>query len=380
MSKNICLIIDTLGGNMAGGTVMSTLSLAQGLSNLDCKVSVIVLDEGASCFLLDEFNFDIHTIKQIKHPIKFIRAAKQSKLLKQKISNAGINFDLFISNSTYDATVCKKAKLNNVYYVARNALGTQHIQGSSFIGFKQQIKCSYRNIFKFFIRKFLYKSFIKGLYNNENLITVSKGVEQDILEFGIQPKTIQTIYNPFDFKDIEQQSNEYLVKEEDYIVHVGGLTLVKQHNILIHAYKQSGIKQKLLLLGDDTAENGKQIKQLIIDLDLQNQITLKGFISNPFPYIKNAKALVLSSEQEGFGRVLVEALILGTPVISTNCIAGPSEILVDEFKPFLSPVGDIQALAKNIIRMIDNPVEITDKYTDKFSSEVSAKQYLSLCS
>jgi len=89
--------------------------------------------------------------------------------------------------------------------------------------------------------------------------------------------------------------------------------------------------------------------------------------------------MVLSSDYEGLPTVLIESLILKTPVISTNCLSGPSEILIDKLEPFLSPIGDINALAKNIKNMVDNPVKITNKYIDKFSAEKSAEQYLSLC-
>jgi glycosyltransferase involved in cell wall biosynthesis len=115
------------------------------------------------------------------------------------------------------------------------------------------------------------------------------------------------------------------------------------------------------------------------ELGLQDKVIFKGFNSNPFPYIKNAKALVLSSDFEGFGMVLVEALVLGTPIVSTDCPSGPNEILVDELKPFLSPVGDSEALAKNIKKMVSQPIKITEIYTDRFNAEVSARQYLSLC-
>ncbi len=235
-------------------------------------------------------------------------------------------------------------------------------------------------IFKIIV-KILYQLSVKNLYKNQKLITVSKGVEQDLINLGIQPKTIQTIYNPFNFNDIKKQAEEFPIEEKDYIIHVGRFDGAhKRHDILIHAYKKSGIKEKLLLLGDNDKRDGRLIRKLVIDLKLQDKVIFKGFISNPYPYIKNAKAMILSSDFEGLPTVLIESLILHTPVVSTNCLSGPNEILIHELKPFLSPIRDVNALAKNIKRMVENPVEITDQYIDKFAAEKSAEQYLALCS
>lgn len=236
-----------------------------------------------------------------------------------------------------------------------------------------------KNLINKLIRSIKYPLLIKKLYNNQNLIAVSEGVEQDLLNFGIKPKSICTIYNPNDIDFIRQQSKEYIADEQDYIIHVGSFTNQKRHNILINAYLKSGIKQKLLLLGDHEKKQGKIIKQLVADLDLNDRVIFKGFEQNPYPYIRGAKALILSSDYEGLSMVLIEALILQVPVVSTDCPHGPREILIDELAEFLSPVGDINALATNIRRMVKNPVKITDKYIDKFRAEKSATQYLSLC-
>jgi len=132
-------------------------------------------------------------------------------------------------------------------------------------------------------------------------------------------------------------------------------------------------------LGDDHQGTGKQIKKLVSDLNLQKKVIFKGFCTNPFPYIKNSKAMILCSDYEGLPTVLIEALILRVPIISTNCLAGPDEILIDELEQFLSPIGDPKALAKNIKKILENPVRITEKYIDRFEAKSSAKKYLALC-
>lgn len=356
MNKNICLVIDTLSGN--GGAEKATLSLAQGLSKLNCRVDVVVLDNKISSYPLDEFGFNVHNIDEVKHPIRQIRALKKVKPLQRKIAEIGIDFDLFVASLGDSRRACKWAKLPNTYY------------------------CIHSTVSKTGVSKFFRKAsyFFQKMFNEKlNLITVSKGIEQDLLEFGLDSTDVQTIYNPFDFSEIKRQAEAYQIDDQDYIVHVGRFGSGKRHDVLIRAYQQSKIKQKLLLLGDDSNKTGGNIKKLVKDLGLQDKVIFKGFNSNPFPYVKNAKALVLSSDFEGFGMVLVEALVLGTPIVSTDCPSGPNEILVDELKPFLSPVGDSEALAKNIKKMVSQPIKITEIYTDRFNADVSARQYLSLC-
>ncbi len=368
--KNICLVTESTEN-------IAVLSLAQSLSKLNCKVEVIAFNNSKNNLQIDDFSFNIHIvetkkikppIKKIKRVMKYLQSVQNAKPLQNKITEIGVDFDLIVSNMYLANITCRKLNIPNTHYCIHSVISS--------------VIANYYNnetgLFKF-IQKILYKFLVKKLYNNQKIITVSEGVKKDLIKLGIQPKTIQTIYNPLDFKDIKKQSNEYLIEEKDYIVHVGRFSKEKRHDVLINAYKQSGIKKNLLLLGDTNNEVGRQIKQLVESLGLQNQVIFKGWISNPFPYIKNADILVLSSDHEGFGMVLAEALILGTPIISTNCV-GSSEILCHELKPFLSPVGDVGALAKNIKTMIDNPIKITDKYIDRFSAEKSAKQYLDLCS
>lgn len=368
--KSICLITESTDN-------LAVISLAQALSELNCKVDVIAFKGSENNVQTnDQSNFNLHVIENKKirlatkrggRVIKYVRSIQNTKPLQSKITEIGINFDLIISNMYLANITCRRLGLPNTYYCIHSILSL--------------VIARYYHNTKFFkhVKKSLYLLLVKKLYKNQKLITVSKGVENDLTNLGIQPKSIQTIYNPLDFNNIKKQSTEYLVEEKDYIVYVGRFSREKRHDVLINAYKESGIKQKLLLLGDENNEIGKEIKHLIKNLGLQNKVIFKGFKSNPFPYIKNAKVLVLSSDHEGFGMVLAEALVLKTPIVSTACV-GPNEILFDELEPFLSPVGDSKALAGNIKKMVENPIKITDKYIDKFSAEKSAKQYLALCS
>lgn len=390
-TKNICLIIDTLNG---GGAERVVINLATELTKLGHRADIIILSNQIE-YIIENKKINIHCIKnskkksnivssntglikQIKkipiirnslrllvHLIKYILRdgfiiKKKSQALLDKITSLNIDFDLFISNLATSDKCCITAKLPNLYCCIHR-------------GISEEINLFNEN--KLFY-KIMQISFQKT-YKNQNLIGVSDGVAKAILDFGIKPKSLQTIYNLLDFVEIKKQAQKHLVDEKDYIICVGRLHKEKNHNMLINAYKQANIKQKLLIFGKGVELDN--IKTLINQLNLQDKVIVKGFSHNPYPYIKNAKALVLSSNMEGLPTVLLEALFLGVPVVSTNCPHGPSEILVDELADFLSPVSDVNALAKNIAKMMKNPVKIDERYTKKFTKEEVVNKYLSLC-
>lgn len=222
----------------------------------------------------------------------------------------------------------------------------------------------------------------KRIYDNRQIITVSEDVKSDLIKYAkVSPASIQTIYNPFNFKkikylakqSIKANSNQFPKK---YIIHVGTFTLrVKQQDLLIKAFAQSKLKCKLVLLGKGRDE--KEIHELIKKYSLNKQIVLPGFKENPYPWIKKASLLVVSSRYEGFGNVLIEAMSLGTPVLSTDC-GGPSEILSHFMKNCIVPNGNAKMLAKKMNAFYYNPPQIHKKTLQRFEASRIAKEYLKL--
>jgi glycosyltransferase involved in cell wall biosynthesis len=96
--------------------------------------------------------------------------------------------------------------------------------------------------------------------------------------------------------------------------------------------------------------------------------------------MSRAAVFVLSSAWEGLGIVLIEALAVGTPVVSTNCQSGPSEILDNGKYGRLIPVGDIQAMAKAILNTLQNlpPPDFLQNRANEFSLENSLRKYFEL--
>ena len=112
---------------------------------------------------------------------------------------------------------------------------------------------------------------------------------------------------------------------------------------------------KLYILGDGS--DREIISNKIRELDLEGKIILLGKKENPYPWIKNSQLLVHSSKSEGFGLVLVEALILNKIVISTDCPVGPKEICDNGKYGVLVEIGDYKAMAREIEDLLKNSSE-----------------------
>jgi glycosyltransferase involved in cell wall biosynthesis len=165
------------------------------------------------------------------------------------------------------------------------------------------------------------------------------------------------------------------------VVFVGRLARVKRLDLLIHAFaisKQS-THANLLIIGD--GPEAGNAKALAYDLALGESCKFLGHQDNPLPWIRQSDLLVLCSDAEGFGLVLVEAMACGTQVLSTNCPDGPAELLAHGKYGRLVPMGDASALAYAIEESLKNPVasEIMLKArAAEFDAANAVMQYVNL--
>ncbi len=167
---------------------------------------------------------------------------------------------------------------------------------------------------------------------------MSHGIAKDLDEIGIDYASSNVIYNPFNQEHIREMGNvECLdIPHEEYMVVAAAFRKEKRLDIALKAYAKLVNPPKLKLL----CKKDEALVKMIRDLGLEDKVEILGFKKNPYPYMKHAKLLILSSEREGLPTVLIEALILGTPVVSTNCHSGPNEILTEEFSQYLAQVND----------------------------------------
>jgi glycosyltransferase involved in cell wall biosynthesis len=142
---------------------------------------------------------------------------------------------------------------------------------------------------------------------------------------------------------------------------------------------------RLLILGDvrNPEKDGAyrdELQALPATLGVEADVSFAGFADNPFAYMRQAAAFVLSSAWEGLPTVLIEALACGCPVVSTQCPSGPAEILDNGRYGPLVPVGDDAALAAAINNVLDNPPprKLLQDRANIFSAEQVAERQIEL--
>lgn len=208
-------------------------------------------------------------------------------------------------------------------------------------------------------KKKLNKLFFRFFYNKaDSIVAVSKGVGDDLIRtLGVSFNKVKVINNPvcpsvrtnekIDYKDFFKN------KPEKIILSIGRLEEEKNYINLLKAFnKLSNKKIALVILGE-----GKQrsfLENYIADNDLTDRVILLGFVQNPFIWLNSCDLFVSSSEREGFGNAIVEAMAYGLNVVSTDCV-GPKEILKDGDFGILVEKNNPQALVEGINELLNFP-------------------------
>lgn len=190
-------------------------------------------------------------------------------------------------------------------------------------------------------------------------VCVSEGVAEDLASISTLPREAFTvIYNPvIPPKEPITPSTEVeklWPGSGPRILTVGSLKAEKNQALLIRAFATlaKDTSACLMLLGE--GELRSLLEELAEHLGVADRVVFPGFAADPWPYYASADLFVLSSNYEGYGNVLVEAMLAGVPVVSTDCIAGPSEILDDGRYGRLVPIGDAEALAAAMLESLEH--------------------------
>lgn len=232
------------------------------------------------------------------------------------------------------------------------------------------------------IRKYFKNSFFNKINRFDYICTVSEEMRVQLKEIfpNLTNKQV-TIYNPIDFETIENKAcergdltlDEEKLLNSSYICSVGRLDEgQKDFSTLINAYANlkfnNKISEKLVLVGD--GPDREKLENLVRELKLENDIIFLGKKSNPYIWMKNSKAFILSSKYEGLPTVLIEALILDVPSISSNCLTGPVEILENGKFGELFNIGNVKELEEKILLILSKVEKIKTKeyIKEKFGS------------
>lgn len=229
------------------------------------------------------------------------------------------------------------------------------------------------------------KASVRTLYGlADERIVVSAGAADDLAAIsGVPRDRFKVIYNPAPpLKDVQRQPEiEKLWGDCDgRIITVGTLKTQKNQALLIRSFAilRKHRRAKLMILGQGPLL--PKLEEIVAREGLGEDVLFPGFSIQPWDYMASADLFVLSSDYEGFGNVLVEAMRLGLSVVSTDCPSGPSEILGGGEFGRLVPCGDAAALAAAMEEALCHPTdpESLKLQADNLSGQASIDRYLEL--
>ena len=205
----------------------------------------------------------------------------------------------------------------------------------------------------------------------DKVVCVSRDVEKSFKSIYGNEFDTEVVYNVIDDSSIKVKADKnvegYSFDEKiPTIVSVGRLSAEKRFDRLIEAHKlllDEGILNKLLIIGEGNER--ENIEQIIKASGVQKTVTLSGFKSNPYPYIKKADLLACSSDYEGFSSFVAEGLILGKAIVTTKC-NGMVELLGSSHYGIITE-GSAKALSEGIKKLLSDN-RLKDEY-EKNASE-----------
>ncbi|PKH23582.1 glycosyl transferase [Enterobacterales bacterium CwR94] len=359
----ILMIIDGLPG---GGAEKVVLTLAEGMLAKHHQVTLLSLRDVCDYPLPAGLTYEV-VADHCRHPFrKLTEISRRARQLDKAIARHQ-------SQGTFDLVCSHLHKTDRIVSRSR-ALSRQNtwfclhgVFSASYLGHRTGLS------------RWLKQQKIKNVYQHRNVVGVSEYVLADLQQaFGITLQRGEAIPNPFDIDAIEQLAQQPCpLAGQEYLVHVGRFHETKRHDRLIEAWAQSGISAPLVLLGKGSPAATQKLKALADKLGVGDRLILQGFVENPYPWIRHARLLVVSSDSEGFGNVLVEALICGTAIVSTRCPGGPEEIMTGSLARGLAPLS-VEGLAKTLQDIYSAPPEIHREMFEKYRLSVLCDRWLAL--
>ena len=411
--KHIAILIDSMHG---GGAEMACLTLARALLARKIRVDLILLrfnglrlseiPEGVNLFVLDQqfqrkkklrqCSIPLDQIQWIRLPSKFnIRgyvSALHSFVFALKISDSvRLKFRLRQFRWTTAFIQYRDAQHPDVIYANLNRSLTVSSLSRRVSSCNVPIIWAVRNHPVHNLNKTEILHFKHLIREASRVHAISRGGAREVAELvpKVADRTL-AIYNiispqveslsgkQVEHRWLKMDKKAYFENHPKVILSAGRFVEQKNFPMLFRAFAdiRSRIDVRLILLGDGPERN--ELRELARNLNIENSVSMPGFVKNPYAFMAHADLFVLSSSWEGLSNVLIEALACGCPVVSTDCESGPREILEGGRYGKLVPVDDSGTLAKTIANSLSEKREGALRLkcrAKEFSSDVLIQQY-----
>jgi glycosyltransferase involved in cell wall biosynthesis len=354
--KRILFIIPSL---TLGGLERVQVTIANALAKKGYDVTVMTLDKG--CDLLPQLD---KRVRYIYKPYKPHKTMKKIPYIRNKLYDDGMwetrtaaktLYKYYVGNEKYDVEIAFFRGLPIKIISGSTNKDAIHL---AWVHSDFKKASGYLNNFKSL------KSVKKAYESYDHVVAVSKQAEESFLAVMGDTKNTKVIYNMLPTEEIKKQSLENceIKKQKFTIVSVGHLIDVKGYDRLLNAVKllnDDGFDFELWIVG--YGEDEDKLKQFLKSNNIDN-VKFLGYQINPYPFMKQADLYVCSSRYEGYNLTVAEALILGVPVLSTNC-TGPNEIL-DGGKYGMIVDNSEEGLYNGMRELLEN-IDLLREYKEK---------------
>lgn len=321
--KKILCFIESLA---MGGAEKTAVRLADEWQAMGFEVHIAVVRDGVVC-MPTRPNIRLYALDGTRG--SYLRAITSASQLAREIQP-----DILVGHMPKGVLL---AMIAQVAHPTARLLGMEHSVPTQ----------HYSGLKKFLVRMLM----SRGYRRADRIYAVSEGAAADMRAWGVPAEKVEALGNPIPVAQLYQSGKQgkSLRRREDVpgLAAVGRLVPVKGFDVLIRAVsllKQGGRPVELVLLGDGPERD--RLQALVKELGLEGLVSLPGQVASPEPTVMASDLLVCSSHYEGFGNVLVEAMAVGTGVVSSDCPTGPREILQD--KERLAKPNDPEDLARVI--------------------------------
>lgn len=361
---HIALFMQSFAG---GGAERVMVSLANLLASRDVKVDIVVADIKGP--LSSEVSEKVNIVNLAKSSAllsmpALARYIKQECPLTVMSTVDNINFALLLTVALYRLKVKTVVRLANAPSV-----------------FKGRDKTFKSRIFRILRHHIL-------RFNNRAgaVVAVSHGVAHDFVKVaGVENTPVSVIYNPVLALPICESAKQPVQNKRLFqdgipvVIAVGRLEPQKDFSTLVKAFALVADSRsvKLCILGEGSERDA--LERLAVELGIDDELIMPGFDRNPFKYISRSSVFVLSSLHEGLPNVLIQALALKVPVVSTDCKHGPREILENGKWGVLVEPGDVEGMARAIELQLDDPMpQMPDTELKRYGPDEVVRQYQDL--